>query len=56
MLITKVFFFCFVLYFVKRVKPEEDNVRFYWIPNDAKTRILTIGSEQPEPTPDFLVI
>ena len=40
----------------KRVKPEEDNVRFYWIPNDAKSRILTIGSEQPQPTPDYLVI
>lgn len=40
----------------KRVKSEEDNVRFYWIPNDAKTRILTIGSEPPQETPNYLII
>jgi CRISPR-associated protein Cas2 len=35
----------------KRVKQQEDNVRFYWIPGDAVLRALTIGSLPPEPPP-----
>jgi CRISPR-associated protein Cas2 len=40
----------------RRVKPEEDNVRFYWISAEAVSRILTIGSDPPEPPPKFYVI
>ena len=40
----------------KRVVPEEDNVRFYWVPADAAARTLTIGSDLPEPPPDALII
>lgn len=39
-----------------RVKPQEDNVRFYWIAADAVARILTIGSEVPQSPPEFYVI
>lgn len=39
----------------KRVKPEEDNVRFYWVPADALPRTLTIGSEPPQPPPKFYI-
>lgn len=40
----------------RRVKPEEDNVRFYWIAVDALPRTMTIGSPPPEPPPDFYVV
>jgi len=40
----------------KRVKPEEDNVRLYWITADALRRTLTIGSEPPEPPPESYII
>jgi CRISPR-associated protein Cas2 len=40
----------------KRVKPEEDNVRFYWIPSDALPKTLTIGSELPQPPPKYYII
>jgi CRISPR-associated protein Cas2 len=40
----------------ERVKAEEDNVRFYWISSDALTRVLTIGSVEPEPPPSYYVI
>lgn len=40
----------------KKVKPEEDNVRFYWIAKDATSKTLTIGSELPEPPPQYYVI
>lgn len=40
----------------KRVKPEEDNVRFYWITADAVPRTLTIGSLPPEPPPKSYII
>ena len=40
----------------KRVLPDEDNVRFYWVPVDAVARTLTIGSNLPEPPPDALII
>jgi CRISPR-associated protein Cas2 len=41
---------------LKRVKPEVDNVRFYWVPVDAVARTLTIGSKVPEPPPDFYIL
>ncbi len=40
----------------KRVKPLEDNVRFYWIPSDALPRALTIGSSLPKPPPNVYII
>ena len=40
----------------RRVKLEEDNVRFYWISEDALSRVLTIGSPPPEPPPDLYII
>jgi CRISPR-associated protein Cas2 len=39
-----------------RVKPAEDNVRFYWVPVDAVARTLTVGSPVPEPPPDFYIL
>ena len=39
-----------------RVNPEEDNVRFYWISKDAASRTLTIGSNIPQPPPEYYVI
>jgi CRISPR-associated protein Cas2 len=41
---------------VMRVKPHEDNVRFYWVPADAVPRSLTIGSDRPEPPAQFYII
>ena len=32
----------------RRVKPAEDNIRFYWIAADCLPRTLTIGSSPPE--------
>ena len=40
----------------KKVKPEEDNVRFYWLSKDATSKTLTIGSKHPEPPPQYYVI
>ncbi|NEQ47562.1 MAG: CRISPR-associated endonuclease Cas2 [Leptolyngbya sp. SIOISBB] len=38
----------------ERIEVKEDNVRFYWIAADALPKTLTLGSERPEPPPDFL--
>ncbi|MGK7939090.1 MAG: CRISPR-associated endonuclease Cas2 [Crocosphaera sp.] len=40
----------------KRVKLEEDNVRFYWISREAVSRVLTIGSQTPQLEPTHYVI
>ncbi|WP_171974686.1 hypothetical protein [Leptolyngbya sp. 'hensonii'] len=40
----------------RRVKAEEDNVRFYWVPVDALARTLTIGSAPLEPPPEVYII
>ncbi len=40
----------------KRVKPQEDNVRFYWIPSDALPKALAIGSVLPKPPPNVYII
>ncbi|MEH2073870.1 MAG: CRISPR-associated endonuclease Cas2 [Nostoc sp.] len=40
----------------KLVKPAEDNVRFYWISQEAVERVLTIGGETPQPPPNYYVI
>lgn len=36
----------------KLVVPAEDNVRFYWIPDEVRALVLTVGSLQPEPPPN----
>lgn len=41
---------------LKRVKASEDNVRFYWISQEAVNRVLTIGGESPQPPPKYYVI
>jgi CRISPR-associated protein Cas2 len=41
---------------LKRVKPELDNVRFYWVPSDALPRTLTIGGPMPQPPPTVYII
>lgn len=40
----------------KLVKPAEDNVRFYWISQEAVERVLTIGGEAPQAPPNYYVI
>ena len=40
----------------KLVKPAEDNVRFYWISQEAVSRALTIGGSAPQPPPKYYVI
>ena len=40
----------------KFVKPVEDNVRFYWISQEAVTRVLIIGGEPPQTPPKYYVI
>jgi len=35
----------------RRVHPEEDNVRFYWLSAGALAQSLTIGSPPPEAAP-----
>ena len=39
----------------KKVKPSEDNVRLYWIPENYLSKALTIGSEQPQKPPSHYV-
>ena len=40
----------------KRVKPEEDDVRFYWLSKDAVSRVLVIGSSPPQSPPDVYIL
>lgn len=39
-----------------RIKPEEDNVRFYWISAGAMAKTLTLGSPKPEPPPSAYIL
>lgn len=39
----------------KRVKHQEDSVRFYWISQEAVSRVLVIGSPPPEPPPNAYI-
>jgi CRISPR-associated protein Cas2 len=39
----------------KQVKPQEDGVRFYWISQEAVSRVLVIGSPPPEPPPNAYI-
>ncbi len=39
----------------KQVKPQEDSVRFYWISQEAVSRVLVIGSPPPEPSPNAYI-
>jgi CRISPR-associated protein Cas2 len=40
----------------QRVKETEDNVRFYWLTEEATSKVLTIGSPPPEPPPTVYII
>jgi CRISPR-associated protein Cas2 len=40
----------------RRVKSSEDNVRFYWISQEAVSRVLTIGSSPPQEPPQAYII
>jgi CRISPR-associated protein Cas2 len=40
----------------KLVNPSEDNVRFYWLSQEAVSRVLTIGSVEPASPPKYYVI
>jgi CRISPR-associated protein Cas2 len=40
----------------RRVKPTEDDVRFYWIAADCLPKALTIGSAMPEPPPKVYIV
>ena len=40
----------------KRVKPEEDNVRLYWITRDSFEKALSIGSPPPKEPPEFYIV
>jgi len=39
-----------------KVKLEEDNVRFYWLPPEAAANSLTLGSEPPQAPPTYYII
>jgi CRISPR-associated protein Cas2 len=41
---------------LKRVNPEEDNVRLYWITRDSFAKALSIGSPPPEEPASFYII
>ncbi|MEA5495907.1 CRISPR-associated endonuclease Cas2 [Limnoraphis robusta Tam1] len=40
----------------KLVVPAENDVRFYWIAQEAVSLVLTIGSPEPESPPTFYVL
>lgn len=40
----------------KKVNSQEDNVRFYWISQNAILKTLTIGSDFPQEPPQYYVI
>jgi len=40
----------------KLVRVEEDDVRFYWISEEAVSRVLVLGGNAPEPPPDVYII
>jgi CRISPR-associated protein Cas2 len=39
-----------------QVKPDEDNVRFYWISSESASLALTIGSQKPQPPPKYYIL
>jgi CRISPR-associated protein Cas2 len=39
----------------KLVKSQEDSVRFYWISQEAVSRVLVIGSPPSEPPPNAYI-
>jgi CRISPR/Cas system-associated endoribonuclease Cas2 len=40
----------------KLVKPQKDSVRFYWISEEAVSRVLVIGSPPPEKPPNAYIL
>jgi CRISPR-associated protein Cas2 len=41
---------------LNRVKPKEDNVRFYWLTSEAVPQVLSIGSEKPTAPPNHYIL
>ncbi|MGP1388011.1 MAG: CRISPR-associated endonuclease Cas2 [Thainema sp.] len=41
---------------MRRIKQEEDNVRFYWIPSQAVEKTLVIGGAAPTPPPSVYIV
>ena len=39
----------------KLVKSQEDSVRFYWISQEAVSRVLVMGSLPPKPPPNAYI-
>jgi CRISPR-associated protein Cas2 len=39
-----------------KVDPTEDHVRFYWISEEAVSRILAIGHDPPKPPPNYYIV
>jgi CRISPR-associated protein Cas2 len=39
-----------------KVNPLEDQVRLYWIAEDAVSRVLSIGGLPPEPPPAYYIV
>lgn len=40
----------------RRVKVEEDNVRFYWLTPQAVQQVLVIGGDPPQPPPSVYIV
>ncbi|ASC69875.1 CRISPR-associated endoribonuclease Cas2 3 [Halomicronema hongdechloris C2206] len=40
----------------RRVNPDEDNVRFYWLTPQSVAKSLAIGSDPPTPPPNVYII
>lgn len=40
----------------KRVDKQEDDVRFYWISEEAVSRALVIGGSPPQPPPTVYIV
>jgi CRISPR-associated protein Cas2 len=40
----------------KLLVESEDSLRFYWIPSDAVSRTMAIGSPPPEPPPNYYIV
>lgn len=40
----------------KQVKPQEDSIRFYWISEEAVSKVLVIGSPPPEKPPNAYIL
>ena len=41
---------------IERVNPQEDDVRFYGISEEAVSRLLVMGGSPPQPPPNLYII